>query len=77
MEKRDVDIKKSTFAGDERGVKKVKFERELHFQKADVFNVKLLEAVERAKILTNKEYETVAISIDFQKNLLLPLTGIS
>ena len=49
---------------------------ELHLRKADVFNLQLKEATKSplARVIDN---DTAVIAMDFQKNLPLPLTGVS
>ena len=54
-------------------VKKLKTEHELHLRKCKVFHVQLREAIEAAK----QSGDTAVISMEFQKNLPLPVTNVS
>ena len=71
-EKFQAQIKAAESINDAILVNKLKFQHELHIKKADVFNVQINEATEAAKL----SKDTAVICLDFEKNLLPPLTGI-
>ena len=72
-EKLNVDVKRAQIASDERLQKKLTQKIELHHRKADVFTLQMQEATENAKTCK----DSAVIAMDYQKNLPLPLTGIS
>ena len=51
-------------------------EHELHLRKADVFTVQINEITEAAKSMESN-CDTAVLAMNFQKNLPLPLTGVS
>ena len=74
-EKQQVEIKAAELNGNE-DVKQKKLENELHLRKADVFNLQLKEAI-KSPLARVTDGDTAVIAMDFQKNLPLPLTGVS
>ena len=75
-ERQQVEMKTAELDGDSAALKRLKTENELHLRKAEVFHVQLQEATEQAKNM-QEEKDVVVLAIDFQKNLPLPLTGVS
>ena len=75
-EKQPVEIKVAELNGNEDIVKQKKLENELHLRKADVFNLQLKEAT-KSPLARVIDGDTAVIAMDFQKNLPLPLTGVS
>ena len=75
-EKQQVEIKAAELNGNEDIVKQKKLEIELHLRKADVFNLQLKEAT-KSPLVRVIDGDTAVIAMDFQKNLPLPLTGVS
>ena len=72
-EKQEVDLKKAQIARNKKLQKKLKQEIKLHHQKAGVFIVQIQEADENVKLCNN----CAVIAMDYQKNMPLPLTGVS
>ena len=72
-EKQQVLIRAAELERNEAEVKKLKTEHELHLRKCEVFHVQLREVTETAK----QRSDTAVISMDFQKNLPLPVTNVS
>ena len=72
-EKYQADIKAAELRNDNTAVTELKVQHELHVRKADVFNVQLKEATQEGKQANN----TAVLCLDFEKNLPLPLTGVS
>lgn len=65
-------IKAAQASNDIQNARKLITKRELHQRKADVFNTQLIEATESAR----ERNKTVVLSMDYEKNLPLPLTGV-
>ena len=70
-----VDLKKAKATGDREAVQPRKIEIELHYQKADVFNVQMNEAAHSASVLES-DSDTAFIAINFQKNFPIPLKRV-
>ena len=75
-EKLQVAIKAAELASDATAKCQSAAEHELHIRKADVFNMQLNEVTEEAKAM-GSNCDTAVIAMDHQKNLSLPLTGVS
>lgn len=71
-EKFVTDMKGVDLAKESTQAAELKVQHELHVWKADVFNMQINEAAEAGRVSGN----TAVIAMDFEKNLLLPLTGI-
>ena len=56
--------------------RELEVEHELHIRKADVFTVQINEVTESAQALL-PDGDTAVLAIDYQKNLTLPLIGVS
>ena len=56
--------------------RKLEVEHQLHIRKADVFTVQINEVTEAAQALL-PDGDTAVLAMDYQKNLPLPLTGVS
>lgn len=74
-ERYQVMLKAAESNNDAVAIKKIRIDNELHIRKADVFNVQLKEVTEQAR--NQETQDTVVLAMDYQKNLPLPLTGVS
>ena len=74
--KQQAEIKAAELSQDKEKTKSLKIEHKLHVRKADVFYIQTSEVSENAKALGDN-CDTAVIAMDFQKNLPLPLTGVS
>ena len=72
-ERQQVEIKAAERDNNAAEIRRLKTANELHLRKAEVFNVQLQEVTEKAK----SQDDVVVLVMDYQKNLPLPLTGIS
>lgn len=72
-ERLQAEIKAAETSEDTAAKKRLATEKELHLRKAEVFQVQLNEVTEQAK----SNETIVVLAMDFQKNLPLPLTGVS